>query len=267
MNDIRIIDTHCHLDFKEFNNRLDQVIKEAKFNKVTDMVTISTNLSRINSIKKISEQHKEVFFTVGVHPNEAHKDKRFDDYDFIKNYSSHEKCVGIGEGGLDYYYNRENKSLQKRSLEVQINVARSTNLPMVIHSRDADNDMIEMLKSEHKNGSFKAILHCFSSGEELAYCGLDLDFFISFSGIITFNSAKNIQKIAKNIPLKKILIETDSPYLAPSPVRGSVNEPKNCFHTAKFLSKLVNVEFLELSNILYKNSLNVYDKIRIWKNK
>ena len=167
----------------------------------------------------------------------------------------------------DYYYNKENMRLQKRSLEVQINVARSTNLPMIIHSRDADNDMIEILKSEYKNGPFRAILHCFSSGEELAYCGLDLDFFISFSGILTFNSAKNIQKIAKNIPLSKILVETDSPYLAPSPVRGSVNEPKNCMHTAQFLSKLRDINFLELSEILYDNSLTVYDKIKVWKDK
>ena len=267
MNEIRIIDTHCHLDFKELKTRLNQIIKDAKINNVTDMVTISTNLSRIDSIKEISEQYEEVFFSVGVHPNEVHKDRKFDDHDFIKNYSKHLKCVGIGEGGLDYYYNKEYMKLQKRSLEVQISVARSTNLPMIIHSRDADNDMIEILKSEFKNGPFKAILHCFSSGEELAYCGLDLDFFISFSGILTFNSAKNIQKIAKNIPLDKILVETDSPYLSPAPVRGSVNEPKNCFHTAKFLSKLRDVNFLELSEILYNNSLVIYDKIKLWKDK
>ena len=138
---------------------------------------------------------------------------------------------------------------------------------MIIHSRDADDDMIEILKSEYKNGPFRAILHCFSSGEELAYCGLDLDFFISFSGILTFNSAKNIQKIAKNIPLSKILVETDSPYLAPSPVRGSVNEPKNCLHTAQFLSKLRNVNFFDLSETLYNNSLTIYDKIKFWKDK
>ena len=267
MNDIRIIDTHCHLDFNELKTRLDEVIKDAKINNVTDMVTISTNLSRIDTIKDISEQYQEVFFTVGVHPNEAHKDKQYNDNNFMENYSKHEKCVGIGEGGLDYYYNKENKKLQKRSLEVQINVARSTNLPMIIHSRDADNDMIEILKSEYKNGPFKAILHCFSSGDELANCGLDLDFFISFSGILTFNSAKNIQKIAKNIPLSKILVETDSPYLAPLPVRGSVNEPKNCLHTAQFLSKLRNVNFYDLSETLYNNSLIVYDKIKLWKDK
>ncbi len=267
MNDIKIIDTHCHLDFKELKTRLDEVIKDAKINNITDMVTISTNLSRIDTIKEISEHYQEVFFTVGVHPNEAHKDKQYNDHHFMENYSKHEKCVGIGEGGLDYYYTKENMKFQKRSLEVQINVARSTNLPMIIHSRDADDDMIEILVSEYKNGPFKAILHCFSSGEELAYCGLDLDFFISFSGILTFNSAKNIQKIAKSIPLNKILVETDSPYLAPSPVRGSVNEPKNCFYTAQFLSKLRNVNFFYLSDTLYNNSLIVYDKIKVWKDK
>ena len=267
MNEIRIIDTHCHLDFKELKTRLDEVIKDAKINNVTDMVTISTNLSRIDAIKEISEQYQEVFFTVGVHPNEAYKDKQYNDHYFMKNYSKHEKCVGIGEGGLDYFYNKENMELQKRSLEAQINVARSTNLPMIIHSRDADNDMIEILKSEYKNGAFKAILHCFSSGKELAYCGLDLDFFISFSGILTFNSAKIIQNIAKDIPLSKILVETDSPYLAPEPVRGSINEPKNCIHTAQFLSKLRDINFLELSGTLYNNSLTIYNKIKLWKDK
>ena len=261
MKDIRIIDTHCHLDFKELNSRLDQVIKDAKINNVSDMVTISTNLSRIDSIKKISEQHKEVFFTVGVHPNEAHKDKQFDDHDFIKNYSSHEKCVGIGEGGLDYYYNKENMSLQKRSLEVQINVARSTNLPMVIHSRDADYDMIEILKSEYKNGSFKAILHCFSSGKDLALCGINLGFYVSFSGIVTFKSAKLIQEIATLIPDDKILVETDAPYLSPTPLRGSINEPKNCLITAKYLADIRKCQFSTFIDQLYMNSFKIFDKI------
>ena len=267
MNNIRIIDTHCHLDFEILSNRLNTVISEAKINHVNEMVTISTNLSRIGVVREIAEKFKEVFFTVGVHPNEAHKDEQFDDYDFIKRCSVHEKCVGIGEGGLDYYYNKKYMELQKRSLEVQINVARSTNLPMIIHSRDADHDMIQILKKEYKKGPFKAILHCFSSSEKLANCGLDLNFFISFSGILTFKSAKEIQKIAKKIPLNKILIETDSPYLAPTPVRGTINEPKNCIHTLKFLSELRNIDFIELSEILYKNSLNVYEKIKLWKKK
>jgi len=267
MNEIRLIDTHCHLDFKELKPRIKTVIEDAKTNHINEMVTISTNLSKIDAIKELSEDNEEIFFTVGVHPNEAHKDEKFDDYEFIKNYSSHLKCVGIGEGGLDYFYNKEHKNIQKKSLEVQINVARTTNLPMIIHSRDADNDMIDILNSEYKNGPFKAILHCFSSGEALANCGLNLDFFISFSGILTFNSAKQIQNIAKKIPLNKILVETDSPYLAPNPVRGTVNEPKNCFHTAQFLSKLLEIEFSMLSKTLYNNSLNIFEKIKRWKSK
>ncbi len=267
MDEIKLIDTHCHLDFQELMPRIDEIIKNAKYNHVHEMVTISTNLNKINMIKDLSEKYEEIFFSVGVHPNEVQNDSKYDDYNYIKHYSKHQKCVGIGEGGLDYFYNKDYIEFQKKSFEVQIDVARSTDLPIIIHSRNADNDMIDILKSEFKNGPFKAILHCFSSGKELAYCGLDLNFFISFSGILTFNSAKKIQDIAKQIPLDKILVETDSPYLAPIPLRGSINEPKNCLYTAKFLSKLLNIEFYKLTKILYENSLNIFKKINLWKKK
>ena len=196
-----LIDTHAHLDFPELSTRLDEVLSNALKNDVKRIVTISTNLNKIGKIIEISENHQEVFHTVGIHPNEVLKDKNNSNYEMILNLSKNKKCVGIGECGLDYHYGKDSKVEQKASFITQIEVARATSLPLIIHARDADKDMIEILENEYKNGPFKAILHCFSSGEELAYCGLDLDFFISFSGIITFNSAKNIQKIAKNIPL------------------------------------------------------------------
>ena len=257
-----LIDTHAHLDFPELYNRLDQVLKNALENNVKRIVTISTNLNKIDKIIEISKNYKEIFHTVGVHPNEVLKDKNNSNYEMILNLSKNEKCVGIGECGLDYHYGNDSKAEQKASFITQIQVSRATNLPLIIHARDADKDMINILENEYKNGPFKAILHCFSSGKDLALCGLDLGFYISFSGIVTFKSAKLIQEIATLIPDDKILVETDAPYLSPTPLRGSVNEPKNCSITAKYLAGIRKCEFSTFIDQLYMNSLKIFDKMR-----
>jgi len=257
-----LIDTHAHLDFPELYNRLDQVLKNALENNVKKIVTISTNLNKIDKIIEISKNYKEIFHTVGVHPNEVLKDKNNSNYEMILNLSKNEKCVGIGECGLDYHYGNDSKAEQKASFITQIQVSRATNLPLIIHARDADKDMINILENEYKKGPFKAILHCFSSGKDLALCGLDLGFYISFSGIVTFKSAKLIQEIATLIPDDKILVETDAPYLSPTPLRGSVNEPKNCSITAKYLAGIRKCEFSTFIDQLYMNSLKIFDKMR-----
>ena len=256
-----LIDTHAHLDFPELYNRLDKVLKNAMENGVKRIVTISTNLNKINKIIEISKNYEEVYHTVGVHPNEVLKDKNNSNYEMILNLSKNEKCVGIGECGLDYHYGNDSKAEQKASFITQINVSRATNLPLIIHARDADKDMINILENEYKNGPFKAILHCFSSGKDLALCGLNLGFYISFSGIVTFKSAKLIQEIATLIPDDKILVETDAPYLSPTPLRGSVNEPKNCSITAKYLANIRKCEFSTFIDQLYMNSFKIFDKI------
>ena len=257
-----LIDTHAHLDFPELYNRLDQVLKNALENNVKRIVTISTNLNKIDKIIEISKNYKEIFHTVGVHPNEVLKDKNNSNYEMILNLSKNEKCVGIGECGLDYHYGNDSKAEQKVSFISQIQVSRATNLPLIIHARDADKDMINILENEYKKGPFKAILHCFSSGKDLALCGLDLGFYVSFSGIVTFKSAKLIQEIATLIPDDKILVETDAPYLSPTPLRGSVNEPKNCSITAKYLAGIRKCEFSTFIDQLYMNSLKIFDKMR-----
>ena len=257
-----LIDTHAHLDFPELYNRLDEVLKNALENGVKRIVTISTNLNKIDKIIEISKNYKEVYHTVGVHPNEVLKDKNNSNYEMILNLSKNEKCVGIGECGLDYHYGNDSKAEQKASFITQIQVSRATNLPLIIHARDADKDMINILENEYKKGPFKAILHCFSSGKDLALCGLDLGFYISFSGIVTFKSAKLIQEIATLIPDDKILVETDAPYLSPTPLRGSVNEPKNCSITAKYLAGIRKCEFSTFIDQLYMNSLKIFDKMR-----
>ena len=256
-----LIDTHAHLDFPELYNRLDEVLKNALENGVKRIVTISTNLNKIDKIIEISKNYEEVYHTVGVHPNEVLKDKNNSNYEMILNLSKNEKCVGIGECGLDYHYGNDSKAEQKVSFITQINVSRATNLPLIIHARDADKDMINILENEYKNGPFKAILHCFSSGKDLALCGINLGFYISFSGIVTFKSAKLIQEIATLIPDDKILVETDAPYLSPTPLRGSVNEPKNCSITAKYLADIRKCEFSTFIDQLYMNSFKIFDKI------
>ena len=256
-----LIDTHAHLDFSELYNRLEEVLENAKKNNVKRIISISTNLNKMDKIINLSYKNEEIFFTVGTHPNEVLKDENNSNYDLIKNISKKGKCVGIGECGLDYHYGQDSIKEQKLSFITQINVARDTGLPLIIHSRDADEDMIDILTSEFKNGPFQAILHCFSSGKELASCGLDLGFYISFSGIVTFNSAKEIQEIAMLVPNDKILVETDSPYLSPTPLRGSINEPKNCYLTAKFLSDIRKSDFNEFISQLYINSNKIFDKL------
>ena len=256
-----LIDTHAHLDFPELYSNLSEIIENAKNNNVLKIITISTNLNKIEKIIQISNDHEVIYFTVGVHPNEVLKDDNYDNYSLISNISNNLKCVGVGECGLDYHFGNEDKEKQKISFITQIKVARDNKLPLIIHSRDADDDMINILQDEYKKGPFKAILHCFSSGKDLALCGIDLGFYISFSGIVTFKSAKLIQEIACIVPKDRILVETDSPYLAPTPFRGTINEPKNCFHTAKFLSKIRNSDFNEFTGQLCMNSLNIFDKI------
>ena len=252
---------HAHLDFPEFYSRLDEVLLKAKENNVLKIISISTNLNKIRKIIDISHNYDAIYFSVGVHPNEVLKDNNYSNYKMISDISKDLKCVGIGECGLDYHFGNEDKAIQKISFVTQINVARDNKLPLIIHSRDADDDMIEILQNEFKKGAFKAVLHCFSSSEKLARCGIDLGFFISFSGIVTFKNAKSIQDIACNIPNDKILVETDSPYLSPVPFRGNVNEPKNCFYTAKFISNLRKVNFEEFTNQLYVNSIEIFSKI------
>ena len=256
-----LIDTHAHLDFPELYSKLDLIIENAKNQNVLKIITISTNLNKIGKIIQISNDYDVVYFTVGVHPNEVLKDKDYQNYSLISDISNNLKCVGIGECGLDYHFGNEDKGKQKLSFITQIKVARDKKLPLIIHSRDADEDMIDILQDEYKKGAFKAILHCFSSGKDLALCGLDLGFYISFSGIVTFKSAKLIQEIACIVPKDRILVETDAPYLAPSPYRGSVNEPKNCFYTAKFLSEIRNSDFNDFTNHLCMNSLRIFDKM------
>lgn len=256
----KIIDSHCHLNFPQFKGNLDNIIKKAVESGVYRMLTISTKLSEINNIESISNLYSEVYNTIGIHPHECKKYNNLTSDDLMK-YTYNPKCVGIGETGLDFYYKNSPKELQEKLFRLHIDVARNSSLPLIIHTRNADIETIKILKQEMKKGKFTGLLHCFSAGKELAEIAIDLGLYISLSGIITFNKSKELRKIVSNLPIDKLLVETDAPYLAPEPHRGKCNEPSYVIHTAKVLSKLKNVDFKTISKKTTENFYNLFKKV------
>jgi len=236
-----IVDSHCHLNNVHLLADVEGVILRAKNAGVGILNTICTKLSDIEEIKKISEQYDNVFYSVGIHPHEVATDGVLNVAQIIE-LTKHHKVKGIGETGLDYYYEHSDRALQKLSFINHIKAARQAKLPLIIHTRDADQDMEEILSAENKDGEFSGVMHCFTSTKRLAHKALDLGLYISISGIVTFKNATHVQELAKLIPLDRLLLETDAPYLAPNPVRGKTNEPSFITHTTKFVATLLNVK-------------------------
>jgi len=248
----KIIDSHCHLNFPQFKGKLDEIVKRALDNGVSRMLTISTKLNEINEIESISKSYSEVYNSVGVHPHECKNYKDLSLNDLIK-HTENSKCIGIGESGLDFYYENSPKELQTKLFKIHIEAARETNLPLIVHTRSADIQTIQVLSDEMKRGSFSGLIHCFSTSKKLAECAIDLGFYISLSGIITFSKSTELRDIVKVLPLNKLLVETDAPYLAPEPYRGKCNEPSYVIHTAKILADLKG---LDLDVIAEKTTQN-----------
>ncbi|MGQ4272860.1 TatD family hydrolase [Terrihabitans sp. B22-R8] len=232
-----LVDSHCHLDFPDFAEDRAGIIARAADAGVGAMVTISTRVRRFQQILDIVEAHENVFGSVGTHPQQAAEEPDITADDLIQ-LSAHPKIVAIGEAGLDYHYETSSADLQKRSFLQHIAAARETGLPLVIHARSADDDMIRILENETAKGAFPAVLHCFSSGPELAKRGIELGLYISFSGILTFRNSQEIRDIAAFVPEDRLLVETDAPFLAPVPHRGKTNEPAFVAHTATVLANL-----------------------------
>jgi len=226
-----LVDSHCHLDFPEFDGEHDEIIARAQAAGVTRMVTICTKLAALPKVEAIAEAHSGVFFAAGIHPMSAatHAPVSVED---LLTIAKHPKMVGIGETGLDYHYTADSAAQQKINLGIHIEAARQSSLPLIIHARAADEDMADILTAEHANGAFSCVMHCFSSGPELAHAALDLGFYLSMSGIVTFNKSQDLRDIFAAAPLNRILVETDAPYLAPMPHRGKRNEPAYTAHTA-----------------------------------
>ena len=259
---IEFIDSHCHLDYEQLSNDLQSIIKRAKEFNVNKLITICTSLEEIKKIEAISSEYNFIWHTAGIHPHKASIDKFAKDFNLINKNCEHKKCVGVGEAGLDYYYDFALKKDQIDSFETQINVSQSIRKPIVIHSRDADKDMEEILMSKYKEKSFSGVLHCFTGSKKLAKVALDIGLYISFSGIVTFKNSSELQEIASYVPSDRYLVETDSPFLSPVPFRGKINEPKNVYFIAKFISNLRKISIDLVSQQTYQNTLNLFSNMR-----
>ena len=256
-----IIDSHCHLDFPEIMENIDQIIARAKHRGVSKFVTICTSEKSLSSAIKLSEKFEEVYFGFGLHPMHVSKSETMT-LETLINISKHPKMVGIGETGLDYYYSSHTKEMQIQSMLTHIKAARKTKLPLIIHSRNADEDMAKILKTEFQVEEFKCVMHCFSSGKHLAKITSELGFYLSMSGIVTFPKSICLREIFSKISTSQIILETDSPYLTPVPNRGKTNEPAFTADTAKVGAKIFGKSETEFRQLTTNNFYKLFTKVR-----
>tara|TARA_B100000029_G_scaffold471472_1_gene511161 strand:+ start:992 stop:1765 length:774 start_codon:yes stop_codon:yes gene_type:complete len=252
-----IIDSHCHLDYSSLYDKLDDVVKRAEINKVRYLLTICTTLESFKKIRLIVEKYKNIYGTFGIHPHESEKYKNIDCKFILDLKKEFTKIIGIGETGLDYYYNHSDKKVQKKSFIEHIHAASKLNIPVIVHSRDAEIDTYDILKSEMKNSNLKVLIHCFTGSQDFAKKLIDINCYISVSGIITFNNTTELTKTISYIPLENLLVETDSPYLAPIPYRGKSNEPSYIIHTIEKLSVIKKVS----KEIIMSKTTNNFKKL------
>ena len=252
-----IADSHCHLDYLSLYGQLNDVIKRAEYNEVKYLLTICTTIKSFEKIKLIIQKYKNIYGTFGIHPHETERFINVDS-EFILNLKRrHKKIIGIGETGLDFYYNYSDKKIQKKSFTEHIGAALELNIPIIVHSRSAETDTYEILKSEKKNSDLKILMHSFTGSKEFAKKLLDINCYISISGIITFKNSNELVDTVSSIPIEKLLVETDSPYLTPIPHRGKSNEPSYIIHT---IEKLSQVKKLSKENVII-NTTNNFKKL------
>lgn len=254
-----LVDHHCHLDFPQFADDLDGLVARARGAGVETLVTISTFIAKVDSYRSIAERFDNVFFSVGTHPHNA--DQELDvPVAQIARLSEHEKCVAVGEAGLDYFYKNAPIEAQEAGFRKHIEAARVTGLPLEIHTRDADAHTLAILREEQDKAPFKAVLHCFTGGRELAMAAVDMGLMVSFSGVVTFKKADELRAVAAVVPLENILVETDAPYLAPMPYRGKTNEPAYVVHTAQAVADLHGLDLEAFGKATSDNFYRYYTK-------
>ncbi len=254
-----IIDSHCHLDLLEEKGfDIDEIVANAAANDVSILQTICTRISRIDDILRYTKKYDNVYASIGNHPCNVDLEGLISVDEILAICKNNPKIIGIGETGLDYFHKDSLIENQKKSFLTHIKAAQILQKPVIIHSRDCDDDMAEILEAEYKNKNFPALMHCFASSQKLARKSLDLGVFISFSGILTFKNAKELQEIAKFVPLDKILVETDSPYLAPTPFRGQTNQPAYTRHVVEFLAQLKNISVSEVAKKTSENFCKLF---------
>src|SRR5262244_2093664 len=237
-----LIDSHCHLDFPDFAGELDAVVARARAAGIARIVTISTRVKRHAEVLAIAERFADVYCSVGTHPHHAHEELDVTADDLVRR-TQHPKVVALGEAGLDYFYDNSPREAQEQGFRAHIAAARASGLPLVIHSRDADDDMQRILEEETGKRAFAAVLHCFTGSRELALAGIALGLYVSFTGILTFKKSDDLRAIAAELPRDRVLVETDAPYLAPGRYRGKRNEPAYVVETAKVLAEVWNLSF------------------------
>jgi len=259
----QIVDSHCHLDFPDFEGELPDLIARAAAAGVTRMVTICTKLRNAAQVRAIADAHAPVFWAAGTHPMSAAEEPMASVEELVA-LAKHPKMVGIGESGLDYHYTAESAGAQQESLRIHIEAARQTSLPLIIHARAADDDMARILKDEFQAGPYTCVMHCFSSGAALAQAALDLGFYLSMSGIAAFPKSDALRRIFAAAPVDRILLETDSPYLAPPPFRGKRNEPAYTAHTARVGAELFGLSEAEFAAQTQQNFDTLFAKAAAW---
>jgi TatD DNase family protein len=255
-----LVDSHCHLDFPDFAEEPDQVVARAAMAGIGRLVTVSTRVRRFDQVRALAERYETVYCSVGTHPHNAHEELDVTAAE-LSRLSEHPKVVAIGEAGLDYFYDNSPREAQAAGLRTHIEAARETRLPLVIHARDADQDMAAILEDETGKGAFPMVLHCFSSGRALAEVGVKLGAYVSFSGILTFKNSQGLREIARDLPADRILVETDAPYLAPMPHRGKRNEPAFVAHTAAVLAQTRGVSREAIAEQTTANFFRLFSKV------
>ena len=254
-----LVDSHCHLDFPDLFSGLSDVLRRADRAGVGTMLTISTHMATFPDVLAIAEEHDNIWCSVGVHPHHAEEDQAVTRDDLLK-LAEHPKVVGIGETGLDYYYDNSPRDIQRHLFREHIAVARETGLPLIVHTRNADADTVEILQDEAGKGAFPGLIHCFSASDGLARDCVALGMTISVSGIATFKTAESIRTTLKHVPLENLLVETDAPYLAPVPHRGKTNEPAFVAHTAAKLAEIKGLSADDLADATTDNFFNLFTK-------
>jgi TatD DNase family protein len=255
-----LVDSHCHLDFPDFADDLDAVVARAAAAGIGRIVTISTRVRRLGALLAIAERFPDVYCSVGTHPHQADEEDGIPAEELIE-LTRHPKVVALGEAGLDYFYQHGSREAQERGFRAHIAAARATGLPLVIHTREADDDCGRILDDEMAKGSFRAVLHCYTGGRELAMKAISLGLSISFTGILTFKNSQTLRDLAAELPADRIMVETDSPYLAPGKFRGKRNEPSYVVEIARVLAETRGVSFEQISRRTTENFFRLFSKV------
>jgi len=257
-----LVDSHCHLDFPDFQEDFDGVLARAKDAGIGCLLTIGTKITQFDGVLAIAEAHEHIFCSVGIHPHSAGSEPEISAEHLVRMAGKSPKIVGLGECGLDFYYDHSPRDVQARVFRAHIAAAREAGLPVIIHTRDADGEMMRILREEQANGPFPGLIHCFSSGRELAETAVELGMYVSLSGILTFKRSEDLREIARDLPMDRLLVETDAPYLAPVPKRGKRNEPAFTAHTAACLAEVKGLDAAEIAERTTENFFRLFTKAK-----